>query len=164
MLSCGPRFIGENSAPALASPECCQLAQGKPSYLFFLVHETTRQNVATNYPTEAARYVFAACIIDHELADILLSELQLQYTNFKNGLQQIAQKIGDVEQEAEEHKFVMISLSTIIKHTAAASRPSLVSPVQAFNTPLECILTACVPTDSSLRPSSRSRETANVSE
>jgi hypothetical protein len=30
-------------------------------------------------------------------------ELQLQYTNYKNGLQQIAQKIGDVEQEAEEH-------------------------------------------------------------
>ena len=29
--------------------------------------------------------------------------LQLQYTNYKNGLQQIAQKIGDVEQEAEEH-------------------------------------------------------------
>ncbi len=33
-------------------------------------------------------------------------ELQLQYTNYKNGLQQIAQKIGDVEQEAEEHKYV----------------------------------------------------------
>jgi hypothetical protein len=33
-------------------------------------------------------------------------ELQLQYTNYKNTLQQIAQKIGDVEQEAEEHKFV----------------------------------------------------------
>ena len=32
------------------------------------------------------------------------AELQLQYTNYKNGLQQIAQKIGDVEQETEEHK------------------------------------------------------------
>lgn len=31
-------------------------------------------------------------------------ELQLQYTNFKNTLQQLAQKIGDIEQEAEEHK------------------------------------------------------------
>ena len=40
---------------------------------------------------------------------MLLSELQLQYTNYKNGLQQIAQKIGDVEQEAEEHKFVIMS-------------------------------------------------------
>ena len=32
------------------------------------------------------------------------SELQTQYQNFKNTLQQLAQKIGDVEQEAEEHK------------------------------------------------------------
>jgi prefoldin subunit 2 len=39
-------------------------------------------------------------------ANILETELQLQYTNYKNGLQQIAQKIGDVESEAEEHKFV----------------------------------------------------------
>lgn len=31
-------------------------------------------------------------------------ELQLQYSNFKNTLQQLAQKIGDIEQEAEEHK------------------------------------------------------------
>ncbi|EAA59504.1 hypothetical protein AN4033.2 [Aspergillus nidulans FGSC A4] len=30
-------------------------------------------------------------------------ELQAQYTNFKNTLQQLAQKIGDIEQEAEEH-------------------------------------------------------------
>jgi hypothetical protein len=34
------------------------------------------------------------------------TELQVQYTSYKNGLQQIAQKIGDVEQEAEEHKSV----------------------------------------------------------
>lgn len=33
-----------------------------------------------------------------------LADLQLQYTTYKNTLQQIAQKIGDVEQEAEEHK------------------------------------------------------------
>lgn len=31
-------------------------------------------------------------------------ELQQQYTNYKNNLQQLAQKIGDVEQDAEEHK------------------------------------------------------------
>ncbi len=30
----------------------------------------------------------------------------MQYTTFKNTLQQIAQKIGDIEQEAEEHKCV----------------------------------------------------------
>ena len=34
------------------------------------------------------------------------TDLQLQYTTYKNTLQQIAQKIGDVEQEAEEHKSV----------------------------------------------------------
>ncbi|KAK3300376.1 uncharacterized protein B0H64DRAFT_369640 [Chaetomium fimeti] len=31
-------------------------------------------------------------------------DLQVQYSTYKNTLQQIAQKIGDVEQEAEEHK------------------------------------------------------------
>jgi len=40
------------------------------------------------------------------VANLLFPELQLQYTNYKNSLQQIAQKIGDVEQEAEEHKSV----------------------------------------------------------
>jgi len=46
--------------------------------------------------------------IPHESSCLLdrLEELQLQYTNFKNNLQQIAQKIGDVEQETEEHKYV----------------------------------------------------------
>ena len=33
------------------------------------------------------------------------SDLQVQYSNYKNTLQQLAQKIGDVEQEAEEHKY-----------------------------------------------------------
>ena len=33
-----------------------------------------------------------------------VAELQQQYTNYKNNLQQLAQKIGDIEQEAEEHK------------------------------------------------------------
>ncbi|KAJ5586914.1 uncharacterized protein N7459_002679 [Penicillium hispanicum] len=40
-------------------------------------------------------------------------ELQLQYTNFKNTLQQLAQKIGDIEQEAEEHKLVSGPIYTI---------------------------------------------------
>jgi len=31
-------------------------------------------------------------------------ELQNQYSTYKNGLQALAQKIGDVEMEAEEHK------------------------------------------------------------
>ncbi|KAH8602564.1 Prefoldin beta-like protein [Bisporella sp. PMI_857] len=40
-------------------------------------------------------------------------ELQNQYSNYKNGLQQIAQKIGDVEQEAEEHKLVLETLQPL---------------------------------------------------
>ncbi|KAF2836533.1 prefoldin subunit 2 [Patellaria atrata CBS 101060] len=40
-------------------------------------------------------------------------ELQLQYSNYKNTLQQIAQKIGDVEQEAEEHKLVLETLEPL---------------------------------------------------
>lgn len=34
----------------------------------------------------------------------LSAELQVQYSNYKDTLQTIAQKIGDVEQENEEHK------------------------------------------------------------
>ncbi|KAK4136407.1 Prefoldin beta-like protein [Trichocladium antarcticum] len=37
-------------------------------------------------------------------------DLQVQYSTYKNTLQQIAQKIGDVEQEAEEHKLVLETL------------------------------------------------------
>ncbi|CAG7977019.1 unnamed protein product [Penicillium nalgiovense] len=40
-------------------------------------------------------------------------ELQNQYTNFKNTLQQLAQKIGDIEQEAEEHKLVIETLDPL---------------------------------------------------
>ncbi|KAJ3473992.1 hypothetical protein NLG97_g10041 [Lecanicillium saksenae] len=40
-------------------------------------------------------------------------DLQAQYSNFKNVLQQIAQKIGDIEQEAEEHKLVLETLEPL---------------------------------------------------
>ncbi|KAI9839334.1 MAG: hypothetical protein M1837_002219 [Sclerophora amabilis] len=40
-------------------------------------------------------------------------ELQLHYTNYKNNLQNIAQKIGDVEQESEEHKLVLDTLDPL---------------------------------------------------
>ncbi|KAL8808666.1 MAG: hypothetical protein Q9200_004139 [Gallowayella weberi] len=33
-------------------------------------------------------------------------ELQQQYTNYKNSLQQLADRIGNIEQETEEHKYV----------------------------------------------------------
>jgi prefoldin subunit 2 len=35
-----------------------------------------------------------------------VSELQMQYSNFKDTLQNIASQIGNVEQEVEEHKYV----------------------------------------------------------
>jgi hypothetical protein len=34
----------------------------------------------------------------------------MQYQNYKNTLQQLAQKIGDIEQEMEEHKYVKASI------------------------------------------------------
>ncbi|KAI9720008.1 MAG: hypothetical protein M1812_003134 [Candelaria pacifica] len=40
-------------------------------------------------------------------------ELQSQYSNYKNNLQQLAQKIGDVEQETEEHKLVLETLGPL---------------------------------------------------
>ncbi|KAK8219650.1 Cochaperone prefoldin complex subunit [Zalaria obscura] len=40
-------------------------------------------------------------------------ELQAQYTNYKETLQAIAQKIGDVEQETEEHKLVLETLDPL---------------------------------------------------
>ncbi|KAL9110284.1 MAG: hypothetical protein Q9227_005191 [Pyrenula ochraceoflavens] len=40
-------------------------------------------------------------------------ELQLQYSNYKNTLQTIAQKIGDIEQETEEHKLVIETLEPL---------------------------------------------------
>ncbi|KAK4193537.1 Prefoldin beta-like protein [Podospora australis] len=40
-------------------------------------------------------------------------DLQVQYSTYKNLLQQIAQKIGDVEQEAEEHKLVLETLEPL---------------------------------------------------
>ncbi|KAL1311680.1 hypothetical protein AAFC00_001784 [Neodothiora populina] len=40
-------------------------------------------------------------------------ELQAQYTNYKETLQAIAQKIGDVEQETEEHKLVIDTLAPL---------------------------------------------------
>ncbi|KAF8863451.1 hypothetical protein BDZ45DRAFT_121858 [Acephala macrosclerotiorum] len=40
-------------------------------------------------------------------------ELQNQYTNYKEGLQQIASKIGDVESSAEEHKLVLETLEPL---------------------------------------------------
>ncbi|KAI4247786.1 MAG: hypothetical protein L6R40_001372 [Gallowayella cf. fulva] len=40
-------------------------------------------------------------------------ELQQQYTNYKNNLQQLADRIGNVEQETEEHKLVLDTLKPL---------------------------------------------------
>ncbi|CAF9909413.1 MAG: hypothetical protein GOMPHAMPRED_006749 [Gomphillus americanus] len=48
-----------------------------------------------------------------EISSKKQQDLQLQYTTFKNNLQQLAQKIGDVEQEAEEHKLVLETLDPL---------------------------------------------------
>ncbi|ROW16198.1 hypothetical protein VPNG_01910 [Cytospora leucostoma] len=40
-------------------------------------------------------------------------DLQMQYSTYKNTLQQLAQKIGDVEQEREEHKAVLETLEPL---------------------------------------------------
>lgn len=45
-------------------------------------------------------------ILNHSLSvfDAAFLELQQQYTNYKNSLQQLAQRIGEIEQDTEEHK------------------------------------------------------------
>ncbi|KAL2041357.1 hypothetical protein N7G274_005739 [Stereocaulon virgatum] len=40
-------------------------------------------------------------------------ELQQQYTNYKNSLQQLAQRIGEIEQDTEEHKLVLETLGPL---------------------------------------------------
>jgi hypothetical protein len=42
------------------------------------------------------------------------TELQTEYQNYKNTLQQLAQKIGDIEQETEEHKYASPRLPSSI--------------------------------------------------
>ncbi|KAL8934937.1 MAG: hypothetical protein Q9211_004970 [Gyalolechia sp. 1 TL-2023] len=41
------------------------------------------------------------------------AELQQQYTTYKNNLQQLAERIGNVEQETEEHKLVLETLKPL---------------------------------------------------
>ncbi|EGX90191.1 prefoldin subunit 2 [Cordyceps militaris CM01] len=53
-------------------------------------------------------------------------DLQVQYSNFKNMLQQIAQKIGDIEQEAEEHNAACMGIAS--RHLASDD-PAIASNV-----------------------------------
>ncbi|KAL2886703.1 putative prefoldin subunit 2 [Ceratocystis lukuohia] len=40
-------------------------------------------------------------------------DLQAQYSNYKNALQQLASKIGEIEQDTEEHKLVLDTLEPL---------------------------------------------------
>lgn len=42
-------------------------------------------------------------ILDVRRSLTSMTDLQMQYSTFKNTIQQLAQKIGDVEQERDEH-------------------------------------------------------------
>lgn len=48
------------------------------------------------------------------------ADLQSQYSNYKNTLQSLAQKVGEIEQEIEEHKYVADSLDRFV--------PGLIDP------------------------------------
>lgn len=48
----------------------------------------------------------SADLPDADMGRSLGKDLQATYSNYKQTLQQLAQKIGDIEQEAEEHKLV----------------------------------------------------------
>ena len=50
-----------------------------------------------------------------------LPDLQTQYTNYKNTLQSLAQKVGEIEQEIEEHKLVTISVILSLLSTKGVS-------------------------------------------
>ena len=54
---------------------------------------TKKQQGSLPLPFSASFWMLTACV-----------ELQQQYTNYKNSLQQLAERIGNVEQETEEHK------------------------------------------------------------
>ncbi|KIW83895.1 hypothetical protein Z517_03141 [Fonsecaea pedrosoi CBS 271.37] len=43
-----------------------------------------------------------------------IQDLQSQYTNYKNTLQSLAQKVGEIEQEIEEHKSVTSILAQVL--------------------------------------------------
>ncbi|KAI4138643.1 MAG: hypothetical protein LQ341_004576, partial [Variospora aurantia] len=66
---------------------------------------------------KSSHYVFAPWrTLTQKLACVSLhADLQQQYTTYKNNLQQLAEKIGNVEQETEEHKLVLETLTPLPK-------------------------------------------------
>lgn len=102
-----------------------------------------------------------------------LIDLQQSYQNYKNTLQTIASKIGDIEQETEEHKYVCPGIAPLLRvlplhmftymplfflaRHPAATKPTL--HPHRFLSHTHILTTA----DSSSKPSSPSPETENVS-
>ncbi|KAI7360123.1 hypothetical protein KC320_g54 [Hortaea werneckii] len=86
-------------------------------------------------------------------------ELQVQYSNYKDTLQAIAQKIGDVEQEGEEHKSLrsrnvrvqnLHSPPQLVlhdgRHTAPQAKPSMIEDkVSPANTSVRLVLETLTP-------------------
>ncbi|KAK6544203.1 hypothetical protein TWF694_000906 [Orbilia ellipsospora] len=78
-------------------------------------------------------------------------ELQNTYSNYKSTLQQLAQKIGDVEQDADEHKLVLESLApapadrkcfrmvngVLVERTVGEVRPSLETNAEGLKNVLD---------------------------
>jgi hypothetical protein len=55
------------------------------------------------------------------------SDLQTQYTNYKNTLQSLAQKIGEIEQDIDEHRYgckqkSIVKLLVHVKYLAYSRR------------------------------------------
>ncbi|KAK3068726.1 Cochaperone prefoldin complex subunit [Teratosphaeriaceae sp. CCFEE 6253] len=55
-------------------------------------------------------------------------DLQVQYSNYKDTLQALAQKIGDVEQEAEEHKYARPFFATLKRSCQRLARRKIGVP------------------------------------
>jgi hypothetical protein len=68
---------------------------------------------------QQGKITMAPCSLNGKVKGLTTkTELQMQYSNFKDTLQNIASQIGNVEQEVEEHKYVMMALNVICFQTA----------------------------------------------
>ncbi|KAL6715754.1 Cochaperone prefoldin complex subunit [Lecanora helva] len=67
-------------------------------------------------------------------------ELQQQYTNYKNSLQQLAQRIGDIEQDTEEHKYVINSGLYLLTRCLENSNVVSVYPQSPANGTIRLVL------------------------
>ncbi len=68
-------------------------------------YQQKAQWLSSKLPPSGSKVGFWVIKRHHNSADLVHEDLQAQYSSYKSNLQQIAQKIGDVEQETEEHKY-----------------------------------------------------------